>query len=258
MTNENGLWPSWRENKGFALLLGIFMVYSIVFLGVKIRESVFNSNFIGVADQPAPIISVTASAKATSVSDLATIDLGITNTAATAALAQTENTKKMNAMIAGMKELGIEAKDLKTVNYSVNPQYDYDRSPAVVVGYEASQTLTVTMRNQELVNSVVAKAGDLGATNIGSLHYTAEDGTVAEAQARAEAIAKAYEQGSAIAKAMGAGLGRVVSYSESNTSNYPTPFYASADSLGTNAPRPDIQPGQDEVTMTVYINYAIK
>lgn len=254
---NNCLWPSWKENRGFALLLGIIMAYSIVFLGAKIRETMLSTANIGVADQPAPIISVTTTATASVASDLATVDLGITNTASSAGAAQATNTEKMNAMIAGMKELGIEAKDLKTSSYNVNPQYDYNKSPAVVVGYEASQTLTVTMRDQDLVNSVVAKAGDLGATNIGSLRYTVEDRSIAEAKARADAIAKAYEQSLAIADSMGARLGRVVNYSEMNTPNYPIPYYAMAEST-TNAPRPDIQPGQEEITMTVYITYAIK
>lgn len=246
------IWPSWEHHRGFALLLGILMAYSIVFLGAKIRETMFMASHAGFADRPAPSISVTATATTTMASDIATVDLGITNAAPSAAVAQDENTDKMNALIAGLRELGIEDKDMKTSTYSVYPQYDYNQSPATVVGYEASQTVTVRIRNKDLVSSVIQKAGDLGATNIGSLRYEADDKTLAEADARKEAIGKAYEQALEIADAMGARLGDVVSYAESDNPSYYGYAYDTA-----NGRAPDIQPGEEEVVMTVYIDYAL-
>jgi uncharacterized protein YggE len=247
------LWPSWKDNRGFALLLGILMAYGIVFLGAKIRETMFISTNVGFADRPAPSISVTATATTTVASDIATIDLGITNAASSPSVAQDDNTAKVNAMIAGLRELGVEDRDMKTSAYTVYPQYDYNQSPAVVVGYEASQTVTVRIREKDLVNSVIAKAGDLGATNIGSLRYEADDKTVAEAEARKEAIGRAYEQALSIADAMGANLGDVVSYAESDNPSYYGYAYDAA-SGGT----PDIQPGEEDVVMTVYVDYALE
>ena len=234
------------------------MAYGIVFLGAKIRITMLDGFNAGFADRQAPTISVTAYASTMSTPDLATLDLGITNTASTAAAAQDANSSKMNALTAGIKSLGVEAKDLKTSNYSLNPQYDYNQSPAVVVGYEANHTLTVSIRDSSLVSGVVAKAGDLGATNIGSVRYETEDKTLVEGQAREEAIAKAYEQGLAIADAMGARLGPVVSYSESSNPSYPSPYPYAMDSSAANEIIPDIQPGEEEVQMTVYIDFAIE
>lgn len=258
MANGNGIWPNWKDNRAFALMLGILMAYAIVFLGAKIRVTMLEGSRVGVADRQPPTISVTAEASTMTTPDLATIDLGVTNVGASAAAAQDANTKIMNALVAGVKALGIDAKDLKTSNYSVNPRYDYNQSPAIVDGYEANHTLTVTIRDSALVNKVVAKAGELGATNIGSVRYESEDLSVAQAPVREEAIAKAYEQGLAIAAAMGAKLGGVVSYSEANTSAYPQPYYAMDARGGSNAIVPELQPGQDEVVMTVYVDFAIE
>jgi uncharacterized protein len=247
------IWPTWTEHKIFSLLLGILMAYGIVFLGAKIRETMFVSSNVGFADRPAPSISVTATAKTTVASDIATVDLGITNSSATPSVAQDDNTAKVNAMIAGLRDLGVEDKDMKTSTYNVYPQYDYNQSPAAIVAYDASQTLTVRIRNKDLVSAVLERAGDLGATSIGSLRYEADDKTVAEAEARELAIARAYEQGAAIADAMGARLGAVVSYAESDNPSY----YGYAYDARSDA-SPDIQPGEEEVVMTVYIDYAIK
>lgn len=252
------VWPSWQENKLFTVLLGILLAYLIVFMGAKIRETMFASNNIGYADQPAPMLSVNATGITYVSSDVATLDLGIANTAATAAAAQDANTKAMNAMIAGLREAGLADEDMKTSAYNVYPQYDYNQSPAVVVSYEASQTLTVKIRNQDLVSTVLEKAGILGATSIGSLRYEADDRTTAEAEARQEAIAQAYEQALRIADTMGARLGRVVSYSESSgVPSYGYGGYA-YDYAREESSSPTIQPGEEEVAMTVYINYALE
>jgi len=238
----------------FVVLLGILMAYAIVFLGAKIRETMFVSTNVGFADRPAPSISVTATATTTAASDIATIDLGIVNTAPSASAAQDDNTAKVNAMIAGLREIGVVERDMKTSTYTVYPQYDYNLSPAAVVSYEASQTVTVRIREKDLVNSVIEKAGDLGATNIGSLRYEADDKTAAEAEAREKAIGRAYEQAFTIADAMGARLGQVVSYAESDNPSY----YGYAYEAHGGASTPDIQPGEEEVVMTVYIDYAIQ
>lgn len=260
MANGNGIWPSWKENRGFALMLGILMAYGIVLIGAQIRLTMLEGSKVGVADRQPSTISVTAEATVLTSPDLATLDLGVTNVGTTAAIAQDANTKTMNSLVAGMKSLGIEAKDLKTTNYNVNPRYDYNQSPAVVEGYEASHTLTVTVRDSELVSKVVAKAGELGATNISSVRYESEDLSVAQAQVREQAIAKAYEQGLAIADAMGARLGGVVSYSELNSPAYPEPYYGYAMDArgGSNAVLPELEPGLNEVVMTVYIDFAIE
>ena len=253
-SSSAGIWPSWEGNKIYAVLLGILMVYLIVFLGAQIRQTMLAGSREGYADRPAPSISVTATATATVATDIATVDLGITNAAATAAQAQDENTTKMNVIIAGIRELGIEDKDMQTSSYNIYPQYDYNQSPPAVVGYEASQTLTVKIRNKDLATTVVEKAGDLGATNIGSLRFEADDPTLAEAEARTEAITRAREQAVTIAQAMGARLGRVVSYAESDSPGY---YGYSLDARG-GAGAPDLQPGEEEVIMTVYIDYALQ
>ncbi len=212
----------------------------------------------GYADQMPPSITVSALGTGTSANDVATVDLGVTNSAANSSTAQDDNTVKVNAIMAAMKELGIAAEDLKTSSYNIYPQYDYDQAPPTIVGYEASQTVTVKIRNSDLVGKVLEKAGDVGATNIGGLRFEADDDSGAEADARAEAIAKARQQAEEIAKAMGATLGDVVSYSENKGSDM-YPYYERALSVDSaQGAMPSISPGQSEVQMQVYISYSLR
>lgn len=244
-----GFWPHWHDNKLFALLLAILLAYAIVWMAGMIRTQ-------GHVKQMAPSISVTATGDAVLETDLATVDLGVTSAGATGDAAQDANTEKVNALLTKLKELGIEERDLQTTNYSIYPQYDYNVSPPAVVGYEATQTVTARIRNKDMVGSILATAGDLGATNVGNVRYEADDSSDAEATARAEAIAKAHRQAEEIAESLGVQLADVISYSESfGQPPYP---YAMADEGRGGAGVPVIEEGEPEVSVTIYVNYAVR
>lgn len=256
---SSSFWPQWSEQPIFTVLLTLLLAAGVVWLGAEAYRALQESSRVGYGEQMAPSISVSAEASAVAKNDIATVDIGVTKTASAASDAQTEAIDAMNALTVAMKDLGIVADDLQTSSYNVYPQYDYERSPAVIVGYEASQTLTVKIRESELVNTVLSKAGELGATNIGSLRFEADDDTAALNAARTEAIAKARAQAEATAEAMGATLGDIVSYSESvGGSEYPYyRSYLEVSDRAVGAAVPDIQMGQSEVQIYVYLNYAI-
>lgn len=257
--NSGGCWPQWQENKLFALLLAILMVYGIVFVGVLIKKNLMELRKVGIADRQPSIITVTATDKADTAPTIATLSLGVTNTAATSEKAAADNAAKSNAMIAGIKALGIAAADIQTSNYSVNPAYDYNVSPAKVVGYDANETVTVKIRDTSKASEVTQKAISLGATNVGGLQYTVEDSAAVEAAARAKAISKAYDQAAAIAKAMRAKLGGVISYSEYDNGGGPI-IFAQDSSFGRGGAEssPALEPGTSEFSKTVTIEFSIE
>ncbi len=255
--SSGGFWPQWGENKLFALLLAILLVYGIVYLCTLVRKTALEADQVGIAARQPSMITVTATDKASVAPDIATVDLGVTNTAATPEKAQSDNAAKTNALLDALKALGIAPADIQTSNYSVNPSYDYNSSPAKVVGYDANQTVTVKIRNQDLVSSVLQKSVSLGATNVNGLQFTVDDPAAVEADARAKAIAKAYEEAAAIAGAMHARVGAVISYSEADN-NGPIFFAPSAISKDAGGAAPSVAPGQTEVSKTVTIEFAIK
>lgn len=247
----------WEENKVFSVLLAIFLVYSIVWVFVSIQKTMAEARHIGVSDQLAPSISVTAEGSASQVPDKAEVDLTILNRAATSSFAQEVNDAGMSSLIAAMRGLGIEDKDLQTTAYRVSPLYDYDVSPAVINGYEATQTLTVSITDMAKTDAVLAAAGDLGVDQIGDVRLSVTDESEVLAAARAEAIADAYAQAVDIAHAMGQDLGGVVSYYESQGGSYP---YASSRSFDAmeGAMMGEIVEGENESVVNVTITYALE
>src|ERR1035437_2153153 len=75
------------------------------------------------------LFSSSGEGQVTAVPDQATIDVGITVQAATVADAQNKVNKTSDKIIQDVKKLGLSDKDIKTNNYSVNPNYSNEIVP---------------------------------------------------------------------------------------------------------------------------------
>jgi len=200
---------------------------------------------------------VEATGKALAVPNTAQINLGIQINKPTVKEAQNEANEKINSTTQAIKKLGVEEKNIKTINYSVYPNYDY-RAGQKINGYNINITIQVKVNDFDKVNQVIDTATSLGLNQIGSLEFTLDDEKLEEIemQARKEAIQKAKNKASEIAKTGGLRLGKIVNISENLTNTYPTPFLKST-GIGGEAEdqRTEIQPGQSEITISVIVSY---
>ena len=90
--------------------------------------------------------------------DLAVVTLGVLSQADTARAALDANNAAMSAILAGLKQAGIDAKDMQTSNFTVAPRYEYDanRNGAPrTVGYDVSNTVTITLRKLDQLGGVL-------------------------------------------------------------------------------------------------------
>ena len=80
----------------------------------------------GATDQPAEhTIAVTGSGKVTVVPDMATISLGVLIQRNTAKAAREAAAESMTKVVAAIKALGIDDKDIASSSISLQPVYDY-------------------------------------------------------------------------------------------------------------------------------------
>jgi uncharacterized protein YggE len=242
----------------FTVLLGIFMVYGIIFTGVHIKTAMQESRMTGFSDLPAPTISVSATGTASAVPDIATVDMTVTKSSSTATQAQSDASAASATLLVAIKALGIEDADLTTSSFSTNPVYDYDVSPATIASYESTQTVTIKIRNTDLTSAVLDAGPKNGATNVSGIRYEVDDTSNVEQEARVEAVAKAKTQAENIAKAMHVRLGRVVSYNESTGGNYPIMYdMLAATKAAADTVAPPVEVGSQETNLTVNITYSI-
>jgi uncharacterized protein YggE len=257
-----GFWPSWSENRLFALLLGILIVYLIVFFAFAIKNEAIQSNAIGKAPAERKTISFDGTGKVVGTPDIATADLGMTTQDKDVQTALKNNNQKINDLIAKLKQVGIPAADIQTSQFNVSPNYDYSNNRQTITGYTASQSVTVKVRNLDLVSSVLDTVGAVGANQVSGLNFTIDNPEQLQAQAREKAIADAVSKASVLETQLGIKLTRVVNFSESNGGVTPLPYYSMKDmAVGGAAPTsvaPSIQTGSQDIVSNVTLTFEIQ
>lgn len=247
--------PPLRNLPWVAVAVAVFLV---LYLGIAAVNQYKESKYIGQSAQYKNTITLSGEGKVLAKPDIGQVSLSVLSEATTVAVAQKDNTEKMNKIIQGMKDLGVAENDLKTVNYSINPSYQYTAGRSIIIGYQVSQTLEVKIRNLEKVSDILGKAAELGSNQVGSLSFTFDDPNKLKAEARQKAVDNAKQKAQDLAKSLGVSLGKIVSFSES-VSGEPTPIYYGdrATGMGGGGAAPNIQTGQNEIQVNVSIAYEI-
>lgn len=178
---------------------------------------------------PARQIVVTGTGEAGATPDRATTSLTVLETATTARSALDGSSRKMAEVIAAMKELGIEPKDLQTSGFSIAPQFRYDsnqngtQAPPVLVAYEVRNTLSVRLRDVAKVGVILDKAVTLGVNQGGEVSFTLSDPAPVLSEARRRAVEDAMATARTLASAAGVSLGPIRSISTSDGDARPEP-----------------------------------
>ena len=155
--------------------------------------------------------------------DMATITLGVMTQEKTAAGALAANARQMTAVVASLRKAGIAEKDIQTSNLNLNPQYRYvENQPPELVGYQASNQVTVTVHDLKKLGSAVDATVSAGANQIQGIAFGLDDPTPAENAAREAAVKALTDNAALYAKATGHSVSRLVSLSEGSAS-FPRP-----------------------------------
>lgn len=198
--------------------------------------------------------------------DVSYLSLAVDTKADESADAVDQNMEATNAVLEAIYALGIEEAAIQTHSYSLNPSYEWVNDEYVETGYEAYQGITITVKDFTLLGDLISKTSAAGANRFNGVTFDLEDYEEEMAAAREEAITEARENAEAIAKASGANLGKLVSYYE-YTDEYDyyggkggggVMYAESMDMAQAETTVAQMQPGQEEITLTVSLNYRIK
>jgi uncharacterized protein len=207
---------------------------------------------------PEHTISVTGTGQVIISPDIADLRLGVTVTKPTVKAARAAAAEAMTAVIAGLKTLGIADRDLQTTILSLQPVYDYRNTTPRLTGYSLSNSIAVTIRDLDKVGDAIDGALAAGATTLDGVTFRVEDSAAAERQARQAAMAEAKAKAETLATAAGIALAGVASISET-VAPVPYPiFYGASGSAPAKDVQTPVQPGTNEVTVTVSVVYLIR
>jgi uncharacterized protein YggE len=191
-------------------------------------------------------ITIDGRGEVTAVPDMATITSGVTSQGATAREALDANTAAMSALIAELKAAGLEARDIQTSGFSVNPNYVYsdDRDangyslPPKINGYQVSNTVTVVVRKLADLGTILDKSVTIGANTVNGVSFSVADPSELYNEARKAAFADARTKAELYATAAGGTLNELESITESQSFGgpQPVPMYARADMAASSVP----------------------
>lgn len=203
-------------------------------------------------------ITVTGQGEAAAAPDMAVLSIGVRTEGATAAAALRENSASMTATIAKLKDLGVEDRDIQTSGLSINPRYDYERnrSNPPLIGYTASNSLTVKLRNLNSAGEVIDQAVSSGANSLGGISFTFADPKPLQDDARKDAVARARAKAELLTDAAGVRLGTVLTIHDGYTAApSPRPVMARMEAMSDSSV--PLQAGESVITASVTIIYEI-
>jgi uncharacterized protein len=170
-------------------------------------------------------LHVSASADVRTVPDTAMISAGVVTQAVTAKAAMQANATRMSAVMEAIKSAGVEAKDIQTSGFNLQPQYRYgENQPPVVTGYQASNNVNVRLRKIDSVGPVMDALVAKGANQINGPSFMVTNEEAALDQARKEAVTKARKRADLYAEAAGMRVKRILSINEGGGMPPPMPM----------------------------------
>ena len=237
-----------------ALIFLAFLVYTKVFGPIPFYINSVNTT-------KTDLFSSSGTGEVTEIPDQATINVGVTKSAATVQDAQKQTNTVANKLIEDLKKLGIKDNDIKTTDYSVNPS-----SPGGVGmmmfarggqnGYEVTQNLEVKVKPTDLANKVIDTATKDGANLVGGVNFTFSDDVQKNLEQRATqmAVGDAKQKAQTLANSAGVRLGKIVNIVSSTNNPRPIMMAAAQKTADEQVPT-NITPGQNTVTIGVTIYY---
>ncbi len=194
--------------------------------------------------------------------DIAYINIGVHTETPTAAEAVTANNKQTQLVVDALKAAGVDAKDIRTSNFSIwpNTQFDPQTNARLGTTYVVDNTVYVTVRKLDNLGALLDAAVKAGANNVNSIQFDVADKTASIKQARDEAVKDAKTQAQELAQAAGVTLGPLQSINFND--NVPSPIMQAYGKGGgggaAEAAAVPINPGTMTLTVNVNLTYEIR
>lgn len=210
------------------------------------------------AEAPPATIVVTAEARRTAAPDLAIISAGVVTQAPDAAAAMAENNRRMAAVTAALRRSGVEPRDLQTSQLAVQPQYRYGegRAPSIT-GFQASNQLSVRLRDLARIGQVVDALVKEGANRIDGPSFTVEKPEPLLDSARAEAVRAARARAELLAAAAGVRIVRVLRIEEAGGMPELRPVMSRMAAAPAADMAPPVEAGESELRAGVTVTFEI-
>lgn len=185
--------------------------------------------------------------------DTATVTVSVVTQARSAREAQQENATTSDAVVRALKNVAGAGAEVKTSGYSLQPQRIYkEGQPPTITGYEARNSVTVTLSDLTKVGAVIDATAQAGSNDVAGIAFTLRKDRPARDQALADATREAVSKAQVIATALGGKLVRVVEVQEEGVAR-PQPIYGTQLMMKSTSVATPIEVGTLDITSRVQL-----
>ncbi len=213
------------------------------------------------AQQSVPSVSsirVTGTAVVAANPDRALVDVGVVTQSPQSQTAVSQNARTFDAVLAALrKSLGAKA-DIKTIGYTLNPDYQYrvSGSQPTISGYTATNVVRVTLDDLGKIGDVIDTATQSGANRVPSIQFALRDEQSVRGQALRDAALRARAEADSLAAALGLKVTRILTVEEGGPVAVPIRevMFARAEASSSATP---VKPGTIDVNATVVLTVEV-
>lgn len=209
------------------------------------------------------VMHVSAEGQVTATPDTATIKIGVISEQTDSIAVKNQNNHKMNQVTDYLKKQGVNSQDIQTSELYISPKYHYTNGTNSIIGYQATQIVTVKIRkintSKTMLEKLLSEVIHYGANNIQSIDLSFADTKQFKEAARINAINNANEKAKAIASAANLTLGKIINVIEgAEHTNYPAARAMVAfNATQAKSVEPNIQLGSQEVTANITLLFEV-
>ncbi|MCL2604897.1 MAG: SIMPL domain-containing protein [Defluviitaleaceae bacterium] len=217
---------------------------------------------VAVSASEPPTISVAGAGVITAAPDMATVSLGVTTDATAAAQALQRNNTSVEAVIRAIRALGVAEEDIRTQWFSIHQRWNWRDGDSRPDGYTVNNTVTVTVRNLDIVGEVLGAGVAAGANASSGIQFGILDASDLYLEALALAAQDAQRKANALARALGRTVSGIVTVTETGSFHAPVAREFASNDMAMLAPQASmevpVQSGEMMVTARVQVVFAVR
>jgi uncharacterized protein YggE len=202
-------------------------------------------------------VSVNGTGRVELTPDRAVFTVGVQTMAPSVAAAAQENNARASAIITALKRLGAADRQIRTSQVSIYPQQEQQggRAPKIV-GYQVSNSITVTHEDPAAVGKLLQAAVDAGANSVSGVGFTVSDPARGRDGALQAAFGDARAKAEVLARAAGRTVGRALSIVEGGAVRPPVPMLY-AEKMAVRSAEIPVESGTEEASFTVSVVFEL-
>ncbi|MFD0770814.1 SIMPL domain-containing protein [Bacillus sp. CGMCC 1.60114] len=195
-----------------------------------------------------PTVTVQGEGVVKAKPDVVVLTIGVRTEGPNVKQAQEENAALSSKLLDSLKQLGITEQNIKTLSYTITPQYEQVNEKTILRGYQVEHLYEIIVLNVQKAGEVYEAAVANGANVAKGLVFRVSDPNIYYKQALVLAVQNAQEKARTIASTYSLNINPIPISLVEESSHMPREFVAYS---AVHSGSPPIQSGELEITSTV-------